>query len=283
MKSFWVLVSGLFFAAMGVFVKLGSQYFSSAELVFYRSLIGVGITAAIMHLNETSFRTAYLKDHLTRGTLGCVGLVLYFYTMTILPLAMAVTLNHTAPIFFTLLAPVVLAERPSSQAIIAIAVGFIGVALLLRPDAGQIQIWGCSVGVLVGLLVAIGYLFIKRLGAVGEPEARTVFYYALICTVVAGFWAALAGAHPVTLENVWILGGLGATATIAQLALTRAYKTGKSMLTTSLTYSNVVFASVLGMVLWGEVLPLISWIAFGLIVSSGILASTAGFSRKQPA
>jgi drug/metabolite transporter (DMT)-like permease len=283
MKSFWVLISGLCFAVMGVFVKLGSHYFSSAELVFYRSIIGVVITAIIMQANGTSFRTAYLGDHVSRGALGCIALVLYFYTISILPLAMAVTLNHTAPIFFAILAPTVLAERANNQTMIAILVGFVGVALLLHPDTQQSQIWGCSIGLIVGFLVAIGYLFIRRLGAAGEPESRTVFYYSLICTIFSTLWAALIGVHPITLDNFWIIGGLGVSATAGQLAVTRAYKTGKSMLTTSLTYSNVVYASLLGTALWNEVLPLISWVAFGLIISSGILASAATYTKKQPA
>lgn len=282
MKSFWVLVSGFFFAVMGVFVKHGSQYFSSAELVFYRSLIGVGITAVILHSNSTTFRTAYLKDHVTRGVLGCVGLILYFYTISILPLAMAVTLNHTAPIFFALLAPAVLGERPTALAVVAILVGFVGVTLLLRPDVASTQLWGGMVGLVVGVLVAIGYLFIKRLSDAGEPEPRTVFYYTLVCTLVAGLWTVMTGVHPITFENFWILLAVGFSATIAQLAITRAYKTGKSMLTTSLTYSNVVFASILGVLLWGELLPLLSWTAFALIIVSGILASAAAPAKKVP-
>jgi len=196
---------------------------------------------------------------------------------------MAATLNHTAPIFFAILAPTVLAERPNNQTMIAILVGFVGVVLLLHPDTQQSQIWGCSIGLIVGFLVAIGYLFIRRLGAAGEPESRTVFYYSLSCTIFSTAWAALIGIHPITFDNFWIISGLGVSATVGQLAVTRAYKTGKSMLTTSLTYVNVVFASLLGIALWNEVLPLISWIAFGLIISSGVLASTANLTKKQTA
>ena len=280
MKSFWVLVSGLFFAIMGVFVKLGSDDFSSAELVFYRSAVGIAVTAGVLGTRRIGVRTAFLRDHVTRGTLGCVGLVLYFYIMSILPLAMAVTLNHTAPIFFALIAAGLLGERLGGRAVAAIGLGFAGVVLLLRPSADAMQAWGSLVGLVVGVLVAIGYLYIRKLGEHGEPESRTVFYYSLICTIVAGVWTGLTGVHPVTMGNAWILVGVGVSATVAQLALTRAYKRGKSVLTTTLTYSNVVFASIFGVVIWNQLLPPLSWLAILLIVASGILSTAAAFTRK---
>ena len=252
MKSFWVLVSALFFALMGVFVKVGSSAFSSAELVFYRSLIGVVFTAAIMQSAGIAFSTAHLRGHVSRGVIGCAGLILYFYTMKILPLAMAVTLNHTAPIFFALIAALFMRERLSLAAAAAIALGFAGVALLLRPSVSADETGGVLIGLCVGAIVAIGYLFIRSLGRAGEPEPRTVFYYSLICAVCAGAWMFTGEVHAVSLGNAWILLGVGICATIAQLALTRAYKTGKSILTTSLTYANVLFASILGIVLWEE-------------------------------
>lgn len=283
MKSFWVLVSGFLFAIMGVFVKYGSEQFTSAELVFYRSLIGLIIISVIMGMRQTSFTTKHLSKHIARGVLGTAGLILYFYTITILPLAMAVTLNHTAPIFFAILAAVLFSEQLSRQSIFAILIGFVGVVILLRPSVDSTQVWGCLIGLLVGLLNAVGYHYIKHLGQLGEPETRTVFYYTLIGTICAGLWALVTGIHAVTLQNFLILLALGLSATFAQLALTRAYKMGKSILTTSLTYTNVLFASIFGIIIWSEVLPILSWVAFALIIFSGILSSIDAFSKERHA
>lgn len=281
MKSWWVLVSALSFALMGVFVKHGSEHFTSAELAFYRSLVGVTVTAIIMRAISINFASPAWQDHVTRGVIGCVGLILYFYTMKILPLATAVTLNHTAPIFFVIFAAIIFNERLSIIATSAVAIGFIGVALLLRPTVSEVSIYGGVIGLAVGAIVAVGYLFIRRLGQAGEPELRTVFYYTLVCTIGAGLWMTISEVHPVTRNNILIPLGVGITATIGQLALTRAYKTGKSIITTSLTYTNVLFASVLGMFIWGETPSWVTWFAFLLIISSGILSNIATSSIKK--
>jgi drug/metabolite transporter (DMT)-like permease len=279
LKSFWVLVSALFFALMGVFVKLGSAEFSSAELVFYRSLIGVVVTACMMRLLHVRWSTPVLGMHLGRGLVGCLSLVCYFYAIQVLPLATAVTLNHTAPIFFALIGAVWLRERPGLLSIVAIGVGFAGVALLLQPSASGLGEAGPLAGLLAGLTCAILYLFIRRLGQAGEPEPRTVFYFTLVCSAGAGLWMCFSQVHAVTLQNVWLLLGVGISATVAQLALTRAYKTGKSILTTTLTYMNVFFAGAFGIAIWDEVPTAATWVAFLMIIASGVLATVAPVKR----
>ena len=76
--------------------------------------------------------------------------------------------------------------------------------------------------------------------------------------------------HPITQGNLLILLGLGSSATLAQLALTRAYSTGKTLVASSLSYSAVVFATLFGILLWREILSASSWIGMALIISSGI-------------
>ena len=66
--------------------------------------------------------------------------------------------------------------------------------------------------------------------------------------------------------------GLGSTATLAQLAMTRAYRTGKVLVAGSLSYSTVIFASIFGMILWGEALPMIGWVGMGLKIAGGVLS-----------
>jgi drug/metabolite transporter (DMT)-like permease len=78
--------------------------------------------------------------------------------------------------------------------------------------------------------------------------------------------------HPVTLRGFGILLGMGSTATFAQLAMTQAYRTGNTLVVGSLAYSTIVFASVFGMLLWKEVLPLDSWLGMALIVAGGVLS-----------
>lgn len=276
LRSQWMLVAGLLFAVMSVFVKIGSQRgFSGAELVFYRSAIGLVVVYGMVRHRRLTLRTEQLRSHLYRGLAGFASLLLYFYAITWLPLATAVTLNYTSPLFLAVLAAVVLKERVSPWVLAAVVAGFCGVALLLRPTFDSNATVAGLVGVASGAFASVAYLNVKQLGARGEPGSRIVFYFTLISTVAAGLWVCASPFHPITWESAGIILGLGSSATLAQLAMTRAYQEGQTLVVGSLGYSTVVFASLLGVLVWDEVLGRESWMAIGIIVASGVVATLA--------
>jgi drug/metabolite transporter (DMT)-like permease len=270
--SLWMLVAGFLFGCMGVFVKLGAQHFSNMELVFYRSFLGLLMVYAIIRHQGGAVATAHPLGHLWRGISGTVALMLFFYCITVLPLATAVTLNYTSPLFLTLLVMLVFRERFHAPLTFAIALGFIGVVLLLHPTLERNQLVPGLLGLVSGFLAGVALFNVRQLGAMGEPEWRVVFYFSLIAAVSSGLIMLFGEIHPVTLRNLPILLGLGGSATLAQLAMTRAYRTGKTLVVSSLSYSTVVFASLFGIILWGEALPLAGWIGMALIVAGGVLS-----------
>jgi drug/metabolite transporter (DMT)-like permease len=272
MGALWMLVAGFLFGWMGVFVKLGAEYFSHIELVFYRSFLGLLMIYAVIHQQGLSLSTHHLKQHLWRGVSGTIALMLYFYCITVLPLATAVTLNYTAPLYLSILTILAFKEhfRPALSS--AILLGFCGVILLLHPTLAQNQLIPGLIGLISGLLAGIAYLNVKKLGLHGEPEWRVVFYFSLIAAISSGIGMLLGTVHPITVPGLLILLGLSSTATLAQLAMTRAYRTGKTLVAGSLSYSTVIFASIFGMILWGEALPLMGWIGMGLIIAGGVLS-----------
>lgn len=267
-----MLVAGFLFGWMGVFVKLGAEYFSHIELVFYRSFLGLLMIYAVIHQQGLSLSTHHLKQHLWRGVSGTIALMLYFYCITVLPLATAVTLNYTAPLYLSILTILAFKEhfRPALSS--AILLGFCGVILLLHPTLAQNQLIPGLIGLISGLLAGIAYLNVKQLGLSGEPEWRVVFYFSLIAAISSGIGMLLGTVHPITVPGLLILLGLSSTATLAQLAMTRAYRTGKTLVAGSLSYSTVIFASIFGMILWDEALPLMGWIGMGLIIAGGVLS-----------
>lgn len=267
-----MIVAGILFSCMGVFVKLGAQYFSSAELVFYRSLFGLLVIYLIIKLQGLSLTTPNLKMHFWRGLSGFVALMFFFYAISALPLATAVTLNYTSPLFLGLLTTLILKERPRPMLIFTVILGFVGVALLLRPTLHADQLNAGLLGLLSGFFAGIAYLNVKQLGAAGEPEWRVVFYFTLYCTVGGGIWMVFHTFHAMTLHRIAILLALGTTATLAQLAMTRAYRTGNTLVVGSLAYSAVIFASLWGVLLWQEILSPGSWLAIALIVLSGVIS-----------
>jgi S-adenosylmethionine uptake transporter len=276
LRSHWMLVAGLLFAVMGLFVKLGSQHgFSGAELVFYRSLIGLVAIYAMVRQRRFSLRTEHFRSHLYRGLSGFAALMLYFYAITWLPLATAVTLNYTSPLFLAVLAAWILKERVPRWVLGAVVAGFVGVALLLRPTFHSDELLAGFVGLASGALASVAYLNVKQLGHLGEPDWRVVFYFTLISTVGAALWMIPNTFHPITWEGAGIIAALGTSATIAQLAMTRAYQEGQTLVVGSLAYSTVVFASLFGVAVGGEALGAESWLAIAIIIASGVLATFA--------
>ena len=272
MGSLWMLVAGLLFGCMGVFVKLGAAYFSHIELVFYRSFFGLLLIYLIMRQQRVSVATQYWRNHLWRGISGSVALALFFYCITVLPLATAVTLNYTAPLFLTILTMLVFKDKFHLPLTIAIGLGFCGVVLLLHPALQRDQLLPGLLGLISGFLAGIAYLNVKQLGVIGEPDTRTVFYFSLIATIGSGVWMLFDTVHTITPQGFALLLGLGSTATLAQLSMTRAYRVGNTLVVGSLAYSTIVFASLFGMLLWNEVLPLSSWVGMAFIIAGGVLS-----------
>jgi drug/metabolite transporter (DMT)-like permease len=270
--SLWMLVAGLLFGCMSVFVKLGAPYFSHIELVFYRSFFGLLMVYGIMRQQRVSVATQHWRSHLWRGISGTVALALFFYCITVLPLATAVTLNNTAPLFLTVFTMIVYKDKFHLPMTIAITLGFCGVVLLLHPTLAHDQLLSGLLGLISGFLAGIAYLNVKQLGILGEPAPRTVFYFSLTASVGSGVWMLFDTVHAITPQGLAILLGLGSTATLAQIAMTHAHRVGNTLVVSSLAYSTIVFASLFGMLLWNEVLPLSSWLGMALIIAGGVLS-----------
>ncbi|MDD4977354.1 MAG: DMT family transporter [Gallionella sp.] len=272
MGALWMLVAGVLFACMGVFVKLGAAHFSHIELVFYRSAFGLLFIYLIMRARHITLATNHWRNHLWRGISGSIALALFFYCITVLPLATAVTLNYTAPLFLTILTVLVFKDKFHLPLTLSISLGFCGVVLLLKPTLQHEQLFSGLLGLISGLLAGVAYLNVKQLGALGEPATRTVFYFSLTATAGSGVWMLFDSIHAIDTQGWLLLLGLGSTATLAQLSMTRAYVVGKTLVVGSLAYSTIVFASLFGIVLWHEHLPWSSWLGMACIVSSGMLS-----------
>lgn len=271
--SFWMLIAALGFAIMGALVKVGAAKFSSAELVFYRSVFGLMAIYIYIFAKKLPLATPVMGKQLSRGLVGFASLVLFFYAIAHLPLATAVTLNYTSALFLALLMPLMLHEKPKPILYAMILLGFVGVVLLLKPSFAKQDLIAGAVGLCSGFGAAFAYVHVKQLGNLGEPDWRTVFYFTLISTIASGVWMLLQTYTPITWQDMPTLLGLGLSATIAQLAMTRAYRTGKTLTVASLAYTTVIFASLFGVLFWQETLSLSEYIAIGIIVISGIISA----------
>lgn len=274
-----MLLAGASFALMGVLVKLATQWFSSNELVFYRSLVALALLPAVVSLRHgpdggRRFLGAHTALHLRRGLVGFLALATFFYAVAHLPLSVAITLNYSSPLFLALLMPWQLDERPGRAQYVTVFAGFLGVALLLRPwDSAPGDLFAGLVGLASGVLAAFAYVHVRRLGRLGEPEWRTVFWFALVSGIGAALLASLEGWHAAAaLDHPGLLLGLGGFATLGQLAMTRAYRKGDTAVVAALAYSTVVFGSVLDALIFRMEMPLTGWAGMLITVLAGIRA-----------
>ena len=273
MTSSWMLVAGLLFATMGVFIKLAAAQFDAAELALYRSLFSLLAVAAVALPRGGTVWSPNMPTHLIRGTVGAISLIGYFYAIAHLPLSTAQTLNYTSPLFLAIATTVVMGERFTGRLVAAIVLGFAGVALLLQPNFSQGQSTPALMGLLSGIFAAWAYLAVRTLGRLGEPDWRVVFWFGALGTLLSAVWQFTTSTfHPLRWDNAWLIVGIGATGTLAQLAMTRAYRTGNTLVVGSLSYSTIVFATVFTVALWDEKLPALSWLGMAIIVASGLVA-----------
>ncbi|MDM0122922.1 DMT family transporter [Variovorax arabinosiphilus] len=295
MQALWMVLGALLFATMGLCVKYASAWFTSAELVFYRGVIGIVFLWLLARSRGVSLGTRYPAMHAWRSLIGVVSLGAWFYAIAHLPLATAVTLNYMSSVWIAaflvggaLLAWVPVPGRDGKIAkpplqgtlILTVLAGFAGVVLMLKPSVGGSQGFAGLMGLLSGLTAAFAYMQVVALSRAGEPEARTVFYFAVGSAVAGGLVAAVEGFTPFSewtfAHAIWLL-PVGLLAAGGQLCMTRAYATAKSesgtLLVANLQYSGIVFAAFYGVVLFGDRIDLLGWTGMALIIGSGIAAT----------
>ena len=273
-----MICASFLFATMGVCVKFASATYGPGEIVMYRGLVGVIGIALLARARGVSLRTTVPMMHAWRSVVGVSALTMWFYAIGHMPLATAVTLNYMSSVWMALFliggAVVMGAQRVDPRLVATVLVGFVGVALVLDPSMDRDQALPGLVGLGSGMLSALAYLQVTTLGRVGEPEIRVVFYFSIGGFVTGLVMSLLQGWHAHhTLTGLLLLVATGATATTAQVLMTRAYAIGKPLSNASLQYLGIAFSFVYGIVLFHD--P-VTWSAVGgiaLIVIAGLAAS----------
>ncbi len=284
MQSLWMIVAALLFSLMGVAVKLASSQYNTWEIVLYRGLIGVIVIGSMIALNARRTRssirdalaTRYIGMHLTRGISGTIALSLWFFSIAGLPIATAMTINYSSPLFigaWIAWRAHRAGDRIDVAMMAALGAGFVGVLLLLKPTVASDQWHFAIIGTTAAALTAIAYLSVKSLGAAGEPSARIVFYFSAMNAVSGLVGALLFGFHAHDARGLALLVCVGISASVAQLAMTRAYASGGTLLTANLGFTGIVFSSIFGIAIFGDVIHFDSAIGMAIIVGSGVLAT----------
>ena len=295
MQALWMVLGAFLFATMSVVVKVASQWFNSGEMVLGRGLIGIVFLWLLSRKMRVSLATKYPGMHAWRSTIGVISLGAWFYAIAHMPLATAVTLNYMSSVWVAafLIGGALLAwvpvpgrdgrvARPPLQGALAMTVlaGFIGVVLMLKPTVSGNEGFAGMLGLLSGLTAAFAYMQVVALSRIGEPELRTVFYFA-VGSAIAGAFATAAtgfsGGSSWTWQHaLWLL-PIGLLAALGQLCMTRAYATAKTeagtLVVANLQYSGIIFAAFYSVVVFDDRIDAAGWGGMALIVVSGIAAT----------
>lgn len=264
-----MIASGLLFSTMGALVKYLSAELPNEMVVFFRSVMGLlALLPWVLHRGLGQLKTKRLRGHLGRGLAGVSAMYCYFYAIAHLPLAEAVLLNYSTPLFIPFIAALWLGEQVSPRLWVAIGTGFVGIVLILKPGLGLFTPVSL-IGLASGLFAALAMVSIRRLSNT-EPTLRIVFYFSLVCTAVSA--VPLAWRWQTPDPGLWILLlGMGALASLAQLLLTRAYAHAPAAQVGPFTYSTVVFAAGIGWIFWSEIPDLLSFGGTALVCLAGVL------------
>ncbi len=274
----FIVLGELCFASMGVGVRLVSVELDNAMIVFGRNLIGLALLLPWLARRGGvgQLTTGVPQLHLLRAGAGVAAMYCFFYAIAAMPLAEAMLLKLTAPIFMPLIAVLWLHERVSPALALALGIGFAGVAVILDPsfsDAGVRVSPAALVGLLGGVLAALAKVTVRRL-ARSEPPTRIVFYFALIAATISAvplLWSWQTPSLPASLGLV----AIAVAATLGQLALTRGLSLAPASRMGVFGYSAVVFGAVYGWLLWEESLTLATITGTLFIAGAGLLATRA--------
>jgi drug/metabolite transporter (DMT)-like permease len=279
----YMLTASLLFALTMAFAKILSGSMGSVEVTFWRNSIGLVVilfTAFHTPIRNSGGRPFIL---IFRGVIGTVALLFFFYTISITSLSNAIIYAKTEPIFTALLAFILLRERLSLTVVSAIVIGFVGVLIMSGASWSMLH----TMGILTGFLSALAYTSVRSLKAL--YDTRTVVLSFMIFGTLIPL-AFMGMAHfiipkgwefmiqpftvPTGVEWVWIV-AMGSIAALGQVFMTKAYFHSPAGLTSTVSYSVILFATLLGMML-GDIAPTPTILAGGvLIVSSGILLARA--------
>lgn len=267
--ALFILVSELMFASMGATVKHLSAELPTEMTVFMRCLFGLLVILPwLLRQGLSQFKTNVYHLHLMRALFGLSAMYCFFYALAHLQLAEGMLLKMTAPFFMPFIAWYWLRERAPQLSLLALPIGFTGVALVLKPE-GDVN-WVALVGLLGGVLAALAKVTVRRLGRT-EFSSRIVFYFSLNATLISAIpmlWAWQTPA-PSTWGFLILMGVLG---TSGQMLLTRGYAIATAAQVSPFTYFSVVYGAIYGYLFWDERLDAYFIVGAILIGLAGMLA-----------
>ena len=265
------VVATLLLSTMFAIAKIVQSYdVHVVEIVFFRQSIAILPVLALVIAGPglATLKTKRPWLHASRTAVGTTGMTLNFVTIGLLPLAETQALWFATPLFATILSAIILREAVGRHRWSAVAVGFIGVLVVVQPQSGHLPLLGATTGLVSALLTAFVTILLRQLGRT-EPALTTVFWFFVMSSVPLAFvmpWFVQAHAPVVwmLLIAMGVVGGLG------QVALTLSLQYAPVSTVAPVDYTSLIWSTALGVLFFGNWPTPWTWVGAPLIVASGL-------------
>ena len=266
----YMLAAVLLFCLMDAGLKVLSSHYPSFQVAAIRGAASLPLVLAwaLWTGGAKPLLRVRWSLHLLRGALGIMMMAGFVYALRSLPLSTAYSIFFVAPLMITALSVPFLGERVGPRRWTAIAIGLIGVLVVLRPTGeGVLSMAGIAV-----LLAALGYavsaITVRIIARTDSTQALMVwllFFMALGAGVLAApDWV------PIQAADAWIIAGIGVAGALGQYAITEAFRLGEASLIAPLEYTALVWGVLLDATLWGVLPDSVTWLGAAIIVASGL-------------
>ena len=269
--ALYMMAASVCFAIMNLIIRLGSEELSAIQLTFFRAFFAfLFMLPWAVRMGIASLRTQHLRLHVSRSLISWLSMYLWFTAVAVLPLADAVALNFTAPLFVTVGAAIVLHEVVGIRRWTATAIGFLGTLVILRPGFVELNLHN-ALPILSAICVAATTMIIKTLSRYDAP-GTIVLYMNLFLAPLALVPALFVWIWPS--PQVWgLMISLGLLGAVSHVLLTRAYVHADASAVQPFDYTRLPFVALLGYLFFAEVPS--GWIWLGGLMIAGAAIYTA--------
>ena len=256
------------FSAMNLLIRMASAELDPLQIAFFRNFFSLALMLPWLtrHWPE-ALVTRRLKHHVMRALVGLTAMLLWFYSVALLPLSEAVALNFTVPLFATAGAALFLGEVVRARRWAATAIGFLGVLVIVRPGFAEVTPL-MALPVVAAAFMAVSVLFVKSLSDTEAP-ATIVLYMNLFLTPLSLIPALFVWEWPSW--PVWLaVIATGFIATLSQIMVTRAYKVADASLVLPFDYTRLPFIAIMAYIVLGQTTDIWTWVGAGIIAASSL-------------
>jgi drug/metabolite transporter (DMT)-like permease len=262
--------------AMGCFivndalVKYASQTMPAAQMIFVRGVMASVLVLAVAQATGATRRIREIARGwvAVRGGVDAIATMLFLVSLFHLPLANATAINMASPLIITVLAAVFLGERLGPSRWVAVGIGFLGVLLIIQPQAEGFNNYAL-VCLLSTVLLSVRDIVTRRVHA-GVPSILVTLSNTVAVTLLAGGLSLFEGWRPFTGSELALLAVVAVFLSSAYYLIVISTRRGDLSLIAPFRYTAILFATVAGFVIWGDTPNALAWCGIALVIASGI-------------